>query len=82
MATFNMTFLSRDKPFDMSFGSFVQQERVVVPNPYEGNYTVTPKKWEQVLPTQYKTMSDDLTVREIPYAETTNDYGTTVVIAS
>ena len=49
---------------------------------YEGEYVITPHTYEQVFETKNKTMKDDLTVLEIPYDETTNPYGTTVVIAS
>lgn len=50
---------------------------------YPGPYEVLPQAWtDVVLPTQFKVMEDDVTVYEIPYAETSNIYGTTVVIAS
>lgn len=49
---------------------------------YEGVYTVTPKvHTETVLPTTGKTLSDDVTVLEIPYYETTGEHGTTIYIA-
>lgn len=54
----------------------------VVPTPYEGEYEVTPKARESVvLPTQNKTLTDNVTVLKVPYFETTNDHGTTVYIA-
>ena len=49
---------------------------------YEGNYTVIPSKNEQVLETKDKKMIDDVTVEEISYTETSNQYGTTVAIAT
>ena len=49
---------------------------------YMGEYEVIPKTFIQYLYTQDKTMSKNVTVYEIPYAETPNDYGTTVSIAS
>lgn len=49
---------------------------------YSGPYEVTPAVQEQSLQTNQKLMKDDVTVYEIPYAETSNDHGTTVVIAS
>lgn len=51
-------------------------------DPFEGPYVVIPKVEEQILPTKLKVMSDDVTVTEIPYAETSNIHGTTVTIAS
>lgn len=50
--------------------------------PYTGDYIVTPKAHAQtVLPTKRKLMTDDITVLEIPYWETTNPNGKTVYIA-
>lgn len=50
---------------------------------YPGPYNAIPLAWDEViLPTKYKLMDDDVTVEEIPYAETSNIYGTTVTIAS
>ena len=47
-----------------------------------GPYMVIPKRTEQTLDTDQKLMRADVTVKEIPYAETANDNGTTVIIAS
>lgn len=51
---------------------------------YYGNYTVTPKAFsDQQLQTQGKTMTGNVTVKEVPYYETSNDDGgETVYIAS
>lgn len=49
---------------------------------YPGPYEVIPKTTDQILSTKEKAMREDVTVFEIPYAETSNDHGTTVVIAS
>ena len=55
----------------------------VMPEIYTGAYQVTPKAFEEtILDTDNKLMTDDVTVYEIPYAETSNTYGTTVTIAS
>lgn len=49
---------------------------------YEGSYEVTPKLEEQILQTAEKVMTNDLKIKEIPYAEVTNPAGgTTVIIA-
>lgn len=42
---------------------------------YDGDYTVTPRKVEQVLATKNKSMYGNVTVLEIPYAEVTNPSG-------
>ena len=51
---------------------------------YYGDYTVIPKAFsDQQLQTQGKTMTGDVTVKEVPYYETSNDDGgETVYIAS
>jgi len=41
-------------------------------DPYEGEYTVTPKTFEQTLQTENKLMEEDVTVLSIPYFETSN----------
>lgn len=65
-------------PFDM------EVEARYSPNPmYDGEYEVTPKAWDEtILPTNGKTMSDDVTVKIIPMFETHNPTGTTIYIAS
>lgn len=49
---------------------------------YQGDYTVIPSASVQTLDTTGYVMSDDVTVTEIPYAEVSNTYGTTVSIVS
>lgn len=50
---------------------------------YEGEYVITPLAFQEtILETDEKVMKDDVTVLEIPYDETSNQYGTTVIIAS
>lgn len=43
--------------------------------PYTENYDVTPTMREQVLPTRFKTMGNDVTIHAIPYTQTTNVAG-------
>lgn len=51
--------------------------------PYGGDYEVTPKAEEAVvLPTRDKVLAEDITVKKIPYYETSNDLGETVFIAA
>lgn len=42
---------------------------------YEGEYVVIPKSYEQFLDTDHKILTDDVDVKEIPYAEVPNIYG-------
>lgn len=56
---------------------------VVGAQAYDGPYEVTPKAWdEQVLQTDGKLMTDDVTVFRVPYYETVNLFdGKTAYIA-
>lgn len=66
----------------------VKQDVVIVPMYedvplYEGTYNVTPKVSGQTLPTANKFLSKDVTIKEIPYFEVSNDSGgDTVYIAN
>lgn len=48
--------------------------------PYEGEYEVIPDFDTQILETEDKRMTDDVTVHPIPVHRTSNPYGTTVYI--
>lgn len=67
----------------------VEQEKEVVlkldegsmPDPYHGEYIIYPKvDMEQQLKTKNKSMSDNVTVMEIPVSEVSNESGTTFII--
>ena len=47
---------------------------------YEGNYEVTPKVTSQTLLTGQRVMKDNLNVLSIPYYETSNLKGKTIII--
>lgn len=47
---------------------------------YEGAYEVTPRKVEQILATKDKSMSDNVTVEAIHYAEVENPSGGKTII--
>lgn len=49
---------------------------------YGGSYDITPSTESQTLNTMNKVMADDVLVREIPYFETSNEYGKTIYIGS
>lgn len=50
------------------------------PDDYEGPTTVIPTADQQVLGTKDLVVREDITVEPIPYYETSNDYGVTVII--
>ncbi len=50
---------------------------------FNGDYEVIPKSTEQVLSTKDKKMTDDVTIKAIPYFETSNEEnGITIFIGS
>ena len=73
--------------FDLSSESCitidVSTPHVLEADVYQGSHDVTPKTYEQTLETKRKFLADDITIREIPYFETSNDAdGKTVYIAN
>lgn len=58
----------------------IKLPKVIKAETYIGDYEVTPKSFEQELPTKSKNMKDDVLVHKIPYYETSNLTGTTVYI--
>lgn len=47
---------------------------------YLGDYDITPQAESQTFNTKNRRMNDDITIEAIPYYETSNEYGTTVII--
>lgn len=88
--TYKFTIAERDQTFsfgmpkteEMTFDSTLAIQ-LINTDSYMGDYVVIPKAHEEViLETKDKTMADDVTVRKVPYYETSNQTGTTVYIAS
>lgn len=78
----NVRFDSKDH-FDAKFDSYQAVTIYKDADPYMGAYEVTPKVEAQVLPTAKKLMADDVTVKAIPYYETSNlSDGETVYIGT
>ena len=49
---------------------------------YSGEYEITPQVESQTLPTRNKILRENMEVKEIPYYETSNEYGNTIYIGS
>lgn len=58
---------------------FQALQTVPISDVYAGPYTATPSAREQVLPTAKLIMSDDLTIKEIPFFEVSNTAGGSTV---
>ena len=70
-----------EEEFKICFGEVITVQHGY--DPYPGPYEVIPKAWEeQILATNGKNMEANVTVYEVPYDEVSNQYGTTVTIAS
>lgn len=52
----------------------------ILPDYYEGDYTVTPHFAEQTLETESKVMRNDVTILEIPVVRTSNPYGGDTIV--
>ena len=65
----------------------IEQDVILVPvykdvPLYEGEYIVTPKIEEQIIPTKDKVLAEDMTIKSIPIYRVTNQTGgTTIYIA-
>ena len=70
------TTLSTAEPIDIEAHDYIY----IGGETYHGAYEVIPDTEVHILPTANKTMEGDVTVREIPYYETSNVQGTTVYI--
>lgn len=88
--TYKFKIAERDQTFafgmpkaeEMEFDSTLAIQ-LINTDTYTGEYVVIPKAHEEtVLETKDKTMADDVTVRKVPYYETSNQTGTTIYIAS
>ena len=71
------------KPGKLKGKITIPEKVMVIPDTYDGAYEVIPTTDEQILYTKSKYMEDDVTVKSIPYFETSNQAGgDTVYIAS
>lgn len=67
-------------PADM--GEFQTVTEYIGGEKFEGEYIVTPKIEEQILPTKNKVLVEDMTIKSIPIYRVTNQTGgTTIYIA-
>ncbi len=68
---------------DTEFSEFQEISVIDEIEAYDGPYVVTPAIDSQVLPTSQKRMTDNMTVKAIPYFQTSNpQMGETVYIGS
>lgn len=65
--------LSGEQSLNATIGSAVEGR-------YNGEYSFTPSKTDQIINTDYKLLTRDLVVKGIPYYEVSNESGITIVI--
>lgn len=74
-------FTDNSEHFKANFGEFVTITKYVGGEAFEGDYTVIPKISPQIMPTKEKVMINDVTIKAIPYYETSNlSNGKTIII--
>lgn len=72
---FGVIFGETEERLGADFGAVQKVTEYVGGEPYKGDYEVTPKITEQVMATKNKVMTQDTTIRAIPYFETGNNSG-------
>lgn len=74
--------IGENHAIDLGFAEVIMVRADPV-NTYDGDYIITPKAFEeQIMPTNGLLMLDDVTIKRVPYFETSNPMGKTVYIAS
>lgn len=82
MMSFKIFFSASPAVFNANFGVLTKIGESSAEH-YDGDYSVVPKAFaEQTLETQGKIMNKNVTVKAVPYFETSNEEGTTIFIAS
>lgn len=78
----NVSFHESNVKLDVGFSNLQKVTEYTDADPYTGSYEVTPKVDAQTLPTAQKLMTEDLTVKAIPFFDVSNNSGgRTVYIA-
>lgn len=83
----NMEVVFRQSEENRTFGANLGEIQIVTKyvggEPYEGDYSVTPKVDAQTMATKGKVMTDDVLIRSIPFFNVSNTSGgNTVYIGS
>ena len=81
-ALLDVQFARQSARFDAGFSNLQKVTEYNDADPYTGSYEVTPKVDAQTLSTAKKLMTEDLTVKAIPFFDVSNNSGgRTVYIA-
>jgi hypothetical protein len=75
-------FAETAEPLGVDFGEVQNVTEYVGGEKYDGDYIITPKIEEQMMPTKDKVLTDNVVVKSIPIYRVTNQTGgTTIYIA-
>lgn len=73
--SFNVIFQTQERRFDVEFGEIHPLTKYIGGELFTGDYEVTPRIQSQIVPTKDKVMSDDMTVKAIPFYNVSNTSG-------
>ena len=77
--SFDVKIKEANQSFDARFKGIQPVTEYIGGEPYIGEYTIIPKVEAQTMPTKGKVMSDDVTVKKIPYFDVSNNSGGSTV---
>ena len=75
----DVEFKETSQTFSTAFKDNIVIEVVGEHETYDGEYAVTPTVQSQTLPTKKKVMAEDVTIKEIPYFDVSNNAGGSTV---
>ena len=70
-----VSFQDADQKIKVKFGEIHEATKLIGGELYEGEYSVTPQTTEQTLETAQKVLTDDVTIRSIPFFDVSNTSG-------
>lgn len=76
---FSTSFDEQISEFTSNFSEIQRVTEYVGGEEYKGDYVVTPKVFEQSLPTKAKVLIEDITIKEIPFFNVSNESGGSTV---
>lgn len=77
--TFTSSLTGRFRTFISNFKGIQPITTYIGGEPYTGDYVMTPKTKEQTMQTKDKVMTDDVTIKSIPFFNVSNNSGGSTV---
>ena len=76
--TINVKFAEISRAFKPGFGEVQPVTEYIGGEQYKGDYIVTPKVISQTMETKNKVLTDDMTIKSIPFFNVSNTSGVTI----